>query len=63
MEPDGSYRKDLPLFGGQVIIQPDGKEGPANVEVIKALAGAGKLFAKGKLKHSYPCLLYTSRCV
>ena len=54
VEPDGSYRKDLPLFGGQVIIQPDGKEGPANVEVIKALAGAGKLFAKGKLKHSYP---------
>ncbi|TNC52531.1 isoleucine--tRNA ligase [Rubellimicrobium rubrum] len=51
---DGSYRADLPLFGGQHIIQPDGKEGPANVSVIKALAGAGGLFAKGKLKHSYP---------
>ncbi|PTE23169.1 isoleucine--tRNA ligase [Cereibacter changlensis JA139] len=54
VEPDGSYRADLPLFGGQVIIAPDGKDGPANVEIIKALAGAGKLFAKGKLKHSYP---------
>jgi isoleucyl-tRNA synthetase len=54
VEPDGSYRPDLPLFGGQVIITPEGKEGPANVEIIKALAGAGKLFAKGKLKHSYP---------
>ncbi len=51
---DGSYRADLPLFGGQVIITPEGKEGPANVEVIKALARAGGLFAKGKLKHSYP---------
>ena len=54
VEPDGSYRADLPLFGGQHIILADGKEGPANVSVIKALAGADKLFAKGKLKHSYP---------
>ncbi|WP_127903107.1 isoleucine--tRNA ligase [Solirhodobacter olei] len=54
VEPDGSYRKDLPLFGGEVIITPDGKEGGANVAVIKQLAWAGKLFAKGKIKHSYP---------
>ncbi len=51
---DGSYRPDLPLFGGQQIITPEGKEGAANVSVIKALAGAGALFAKGRLKHSYP---------
>jgi isoleucyl-tRNA synthetase len=51
---DGSYRPDLPLFGGQHIILPDGKEGPANVSVIRALAQAGALFAKGKLRHSYP---------
>ncbi|MCB2110744.1 isoleucine--tRNA ligase [Albidovulum sp.] len=54
VEPDGSYRADLPLFGGQAIILPDGKEGPANVSVIKQLAYAGALFAKGKIKHSYP---------
>ena len=54
VEPDGSYRASLPLFGGQHIILPDGKEGPANVSNIKALAGQGALFAKGKLKHSYP---------
>ncbi len=54
VEPDGSYRTDLPLFGGQQIITPEGKEGPANVSVIKALHGAGALFAKGKVKHSYP---------
>ncbi|UXU74755.1 MULTISPECIES: isoleucine--tRNA ligase [unclassified Paracoccus (in: a-proteobacteria)] len=54
VEPDGSYRADLPLFGGQAIIGPDGKEGPANVSVIKQLAYAGALLAKGKIKHSYP---------
>jgi len=54
VEGDGSYRADLPLFGGQHIILPDGKEGPANVSVIKQLAYSGALFAKGKLKHSYP---------
>ena len=54
VEADGSYRTDLPLFGGQHIITPEGKEGPANVSVIKQLAYAGALLAKGKLKHSYP---------
>jgi isoleucyl-tRNA synthetase len=54
VEPDGSFRADLPIFGGQAILTPEGKEGPANVSVIKALHAAGALFAKGKLKHSYP---------
>ncbi len=54
VEPDGTYRADLPLFGSEAIILPNGKEGPANVSVIKALHGAGALFAKGKVKHSYP---------
>ena len=54
VEADGAYRASLPLFGGQHIITPEGKEGPANVSVIKQLAYAGALFAKGKLKHSYP---------
>jgi len=54
VEPDGSYRADLPLFGGQAILTAEGKEGPANVSVIKQLAYTGALFAKGKLKHSYP---------
>ena len=54
VESDGSYRANLPLFGGQAILTPEGKEGPANVSNIKALAATGTLFAKGKLKHSYP---------
>ncbi|MFT4014744.1 MAG: isoleucine--tRNA ligase [Paracoccus sp. (in: a-proteobacteria)] len=54
VEPDGSYRADLPIFGGQAILTSEGKEGPANVGVIKQLAWAGALLAKGKIKHSYP---------
>jgi isoleucyl-tRNA synthetase len=54
VEADGTYRRDLPIFGGQAILTPEGKEGPANVSNIKALAAQGALFAKGKLKHSYP---------
>ncbi|AOZ70206.1 isoleucine--tRNA ligase [Rhodobacter xanthinilyticus] len=54
VEPDGSYRKDLPLFGGQAIIDENGKDGPANVSNIKQLAYCGALLAKGKVKHSYP---------
>tara|TARA_R110002110_G_scaffold25867_23_gene95732 strand:+ start:3819 stop:6845 length:3027 start_codon:yes stop_codon:yes gene_type:complete len=54
VEADGTYRTDLPLFGGQAILTPEGKEGPANVSVIKQLAWAGGLLAKGKIKHSYP---------
>ena len=54
VEPDGTYRATLPLFGGQAIITSEGKEGPANVSVIKQLAYSGALFAKGRIKHSYP---------
>ncbi|RNF35123.1 isoleucine--tRNA ligase [Paracoccus methylarcula] len=54
VEPDGSYRADLPIFGGQEIVAADGKDGPANVSVIKQLAYAGALLAKGRIKHSYP---------
>ena len=54
VEADGTYRANLPLFGGQAIITAEGKEGPANVSNIKALAASGALFAKGRLKHSYP---------
>jgi len=51
---DGSFRPDLPLFGGKVIITPKGKEGDANAAVIAALVAAGAMLARGRLKHSYP---------
>jgi len=54
VEEDGSFRADLPLFGGARILRPNGKEGNANKRVIDALVNARGLLARGNLKHSYP---------
>ena len=51
---DGSFRASLPLFGGEVIITPKGKEGGANTAVINKLAEVGALIARGRVTHSYP---------
>ncbi len=51
---DGSFREDLPLFGGTRILKPNGKEGDANKAVIDTLVGVGALLARGRLTHSYP---------
>ncbi len=51
---DGSFRPDLPFFGGEVIIKPNGKEGGANTAVINKLVEVGALIARGRLSHSYP---------
>ncbi|MEM6620130.1 MAG: isoleucine--tRNA ligase [Pseudomonadota bacterium] len=51
---DGSYRPELPFFGGKRILKPNGKEGDANGAVIAKLVEAGGLLARGKIKHSYP---------
>ncbi len=51
---DGSYREDLPLFGGAKILKPNGKEGDANSRVIDKLVEVGALLARGRLTHSYP---------
>ncbi|MFV0333033.1 MAG: isoleucine--tRNA ligase [Tropicimonas sp.] len=52
--PDGSFRADMPLFGGAVIFDHKGKEKDANKRVIEAMAGIGALIARGRIKHSYP---------
>ena len=62
VEADGTYRANLPIFGGKAILrnEPDPKnkknpwDGEANVANIRALAQQGALFAKGTLFHSYP---------
>ena len=51
---DGSFREDMPFFGGKRILKPNGKEGNANSAVINKLAEVGGLMARGKIKHSYP---------
>jgi isoleucyl-tRNA synthetase len=52
--PDGSFAPNVPLFAGKRILTPEGKDGDANGAVIKELIAAGKLLAKGSLRHSYP---------
>ncbi|MEX0316615.1 MAG: isoleucine--tRNA ligase [Ruegeria sp.] len=51
---DGSFRPDLPFFGGTYILSRKGGEGDANKAVIDKLAEVGGLLARGKIKHSYP---------
>jgi isoleucyl-tRNA synthetase len=59
---DGSFRPDLPFFGGTKIMRekPNKKnktnpwEGDANAAVMAKLAEVGGLFARGVIKHSYP---------
>ncbi len=51
---DGAYIDSVPLFAGQKVIHPSGKEGDANRVVIEALREHGALFATGSLVHQYP---------
>jgi isoleucyl-tRNA synthetase len=55
---DGSFREDLPFFGGTRILRAKPKngdwEGDANTAVINKLIEVGGLLARGKIKHSYP---------
>ena len=51
---DGAFYDHVPLFAGKYVLTDAGKEGDANGAVIKALHDAGRLLAKGSLRHSYP---------
>ncbi len=51
---DGSFRADLPFFGGKYILSSKGGEGDANKAVIDKLVEVGGLLARGNIKHSYP---------
>jgi isoleucyl-tRNA synthetase len=56
----GYFTKDAPGFGpdreggAARVIDDNGKKGNANQAVIDALIGKNMLFARGRLKHSYP---------
>ncbi|MGL2348839.1 isoleucine--tRNA ligase [Helicobacter pylori] len=60
VDDTGFYTKDAPGFGPERkegaarIIDDNGKMGNANKEVIDALIQVDRLFARGRLKHSYP---------
>ena len=56
----GFLTRDAPGFGpdreggAARVIDDSGKKGDANKAVIEALIAANRLFARGRLKHSYP---------
>jgi isoleucyl-tRNA synthetase len=50
----GFYTADAPGFEGARVMDDNGKKGDANERVIKALIASNTLFARGRLKHSYP---------
>lgn len=50
----GFYTADAPGFDGARVMDDNGKKGDANERVIKALIASNTLFARGRLKHSYP---------
>jgi len=54
VDEEGKFYDTVPLFAGKRILTPDGKDGDANGAVIKELIAAGKLLAKGSLRHQYP---------
>jgi isoleucyl-tRNA synthetase len=54
VDENGAFTKDAPGFEGARVIDDKGKKGDANKKVIDALAAAGMLIARGRLKHQYP---------
>ncbi len=54
VDENGALTKDAPGFEGERVITDKGEKGKANDAVIKALADAGMMVARGRLKHQYP---------
>jgi isoleucyl-tRNA synthetase len=54
VDADGRLTQQAPGFTGKRVLTEKGEKGDANEAVIKALADAGMLVARGRLKHQYP---------
>ncbi len=54
VDENGVLTKEAPGFEGKRVLTDKGDKGDANDAVIKALAEAGALIARGRLKHQYP---------
>jgi isoleucyl-tRNA synthetase len=54
VDENGAYTDQAPGFTGKRVITDKGEKGDANEAVIKALAAAGNIIARGRLKHQYP---------
>jgi isoleucyl-tRNA synthetase len=54
VDENGALTDQAPGFTGKRVINDKGEKGDANEAVIKALVDAGRLLARGRLKHQYP---------
>jgi len=54
VDDDGVFMDHVPMFAGERVYTPNGKEGGANRAVIDALREAGALLQRGTLRHTYP---------
>jgi isoleucyl-tRNA synthetase len=54
VDADGVLTSEAPGFEGKRVLTAKGDKGDANDAVIKALAEAGNIIARGRLKHQYP---------
>ncbi len=54
VDENGAFTEQAPGFTGKRVINDKGEKGDANEAVIKALAEAGMIIARGRLKHQYP---------
>jgi isoleucyl-tRNA synthetase len=54
VDGDGRFTSEAPGFEGKRVLTEAGEKGDANDAVIKALAEAGMLAARGRLDHQYP---------
>ncbi|MHC2246984.1 isoleucine--tRNA ligase [Bradyrhizobium elkanii] len=54
VDENGAFTAQAPGFTGKRVLNDKGEKGDANEAVIKALIEAGKLLARGRLKHQYP---------
>ena len=54
VDENGAFTEQAPGFTGKRVITDKGEKGDANEAVIKALAEAGMIIARGRLKHQYP---------
>lgn len=54
VDADGFLTKDAPGLTGRSVITSQGEKGDANAAVIEELVKAGRLVARGKLRHQYP---------
>ncbi|HVV78310.1 MAG TPA: isoleucine--tRNA ligase [Pseudolabrys sp.] len=54
VDENGAFTAQAPGFTGKRVINDKGEKGDANEAVIKALAEAGNIIARSRLKHQYP---------